>query len=158
MGGRPVRPLGPREDLPRHVRSAHRSDPANLGGTPRKVRAEQLRWICWTFPQQGAAPVCWCFWRSLLHALGSLLSHVSRCWEVTAVQLWLNCPHVSSESLSSAHFSVSRPATPPSGTVGSFSITPIFTISPEETPDTTSLRTSTCCTSAQVSDPNPSQR
>lgn len=77
VGGRPVRPLGPREDLPRHLCSARRSDPANLGGAQRKVRAEQLRWICWKFPQQGAAPVCWCFWRSVLHALGSLLSHVS---------------------------------------------------------------------------------
>ncbi|CAF98805.1 unnamed protein product, partial [Tetraodon nigroviridis] len=34
--------------------------------------------------------------------------------------------------------------------VGSFSTRPIFTISPEETPDTTFLRTSTCCTSVEL--------
>lgn len=40
--------------------------------------------------------------------------------------------------------------TPLIGTVGSFSMRPIFTILPEETPDTTSLHTSICCTSVQV--------
>lgn len=73
VGSVPVRALGPHEDLSHYVCLAHRSNPAD----PREVKAEELRWICWKFPEQRAAPLCCCFQRSVLHAHSSLLLHVS---------------------------------------------------------------------------------
>lgn len=77
VGSVPVRSLGPREDLSHYLCFAHRSRPAYLSGAHGEVKAQELHWIHWKFPQQRAAPVCWCFQRSVLHAHSTLLLHVS---------------------------------------------------------------------------------